>query len=244
MGIEFEKIITEAEARLFYIGLTDRNHTTYGHHFPPHRTRFVVLDGQNRATIAQKHHKNQVWGTLRHWFIANHIKANDQIKVIYNEKVLINNISVLRLIPLSDIALSEVTTDEQENVQIGAGFGTPENNKDVEAAAVEFVKSHYIEKGWAVESVETLKCGFDLIAYKDKEVKNLEVKGISGEKQSFMITTNEFRQAKENDNFEICIVTKTLTHCPNLTTYDGKQFLSKFNLLPLSYRAEIKQQIR
>jgi hypothetical protein len=240
MEIEFEKIITEAEARSFYIGLTDRNQQTYGQHFPPHLTKFVIIDGQNRATIAQKHHKNQVWGTLKHWFIANNIQANDQIRVIYNKNELINNINVLRLVPSSNIAFFKDTTEEQKNVLIGAGFGTPEKNKDVEETAVEFVRTHYIKKGWAVESVETLKCGFDLIAFKEKEVKNIEVKGISGEKQSIILTANEFGQAQKNDNFEICIVTKALTNFPNLTTYDGKQFLSKFNLSPLSYHAEIK----
>lgn len=241
MGIDFEKIITDAEARSFYIGLTDRNHKTYGHHFPTHLTKLVILDGQNRATIAQKHHRNQVWGTLRHWFLANNIKANDQIRVIYDENFLISNLNVLKLIPLSEIATAEDTSNEEDKVQAGAGFGTPENNKDIEEAAVEFVKSHYVEKGWTVESVETLKCGFDLIAFKDEEVKNIEVKGISGEKQSFIITTNEFRQARQNDNFEICIVTKALTHLPKLNAYDGKHFLNNFNLLPLSYRAEIKE---
>ncbi len=36
----------------------------------------------------------------------------------------------------------------------GGGFGSGENNAEVEAAAIDFVKQYYCQEGWDVESVE------------------------------------------------------------------------------------------
>src|ERR1051325_6447708 len=53
-------------------------------------------------------------------------------------------------------------TDFERQVRKGVGFGTPETNKKVECAAIDHVTEDYVSRGWAVESVEAEKCGFDL----------------------------------------------------------------------------------
>jgi hypothetical protein len=62
--ITFLRKLGVPEARDGYLNLTNEAGKTYGHHFPEHLTRFVVVDQDGRISFAQKHHANQMWGTL------------------------------------------------------------------------------------------------------------------------------------------------------------------------------------
>jgi hypothetical protein len=57
--------------------------------------------------------------------------------------------------PLTD--LPEV----EHQISVGAGFGDAATNKLVETAAVLHVSNHYSARGWDVESVERLRCGYE-----------------------------------------------------------------------------------
>ncbi len=125
----------------------------------------------------------------------------------------------------------------QEN---GGGFGTPETNEEVESSAVRYVTKWYNSNGWEVESVENQKCGFDLICTKNGIQENVEVKGVSGKYCSFIITAGEVRQSEANPKFVICIVTNALSTNPNLYRCSGTEFLERFSIEPIQYKAKLK----
>lgn len=56
---------------------------------------------------------------------------------------------------------------EQQISKSGAGYGDPETNRKVERAAVSFVTEWYEGRGWKVETVEAMKCGYDLSCTKN-----------------------------------------------------------------------------
>ncbi|GEM_PF-4608794 len=130
----------------------------------------------------------------------------------------------------------------QQTPPSGAGFGIPEENKKVEKAAVDFVKQKYINDGWEVNSVENEKCGYDLECHKDGITENVEVKGISGTEQSFIITAGEIYQAQTNSLFVLAVVTSARSQPPVLTRYSGRDFFDCFELKPLQYRAVLRSE--
>ena len=80
----------------------------------------------------------------------------------------------------------------------GGGGGDPEDNKEVEKAAVQAAKRHYKSRGYEVESVETENFGWDLEAVKGGEKLRVEVKGISKDRVFVSLTHNEFKAAKRH----------------------------------------------
>lgn len=125
-----------------------------------------------------------------------------------------------------------------ESLRVGAGFGDSESNREVEKAAILFVNDFYKSKGWNVKSVELEKCGYDLECVRNKVQEHVEVKGIKGSIASFIITSREVKEAKSNPNFVICIVTSVLS-TPKLLKFTGKEFISKFQLEPLAFKATL-----
>lgn len=152
----------------------------------------------------------------------------------------IENIFVDELEKLaSSKIIRDVSIDEQVQ-KVGGGFGNPETNRKVEQAAVSFVKSHYEQNHWSVESVESEKCGYDLLCTKNSIQEHVEVKGIQGDFVSFIITNGEVRQSQSNENFVLCAVTSALSN-PTLHRFSASEFREKFALEPISYRASLKQ---
>jgi hypothetical protein len=127
--------------------------------------------------------------------------------------------------------------EESGQGQVGAGFGTPAENKQVEEAAIGTVKRSYEDDGWDVRSVEREKCGFDLECRKSRVVEHVEVKGVRGTEQSFIITAGEVEQARKDPTFVLMVVTSALSALPNVTRYSGAAFLGQFRLAPVQYRA-------
>jgi hypothetical protein len=125
-------------------------------------------------------------------------------------------------------------------VNAGAGFGDSIENKLVEDAAVDAVKTCYEKDGWTVGSVEREKRGFDLECRKGQVVENVEVKGVRGTKQSFIITAGEVEQARRNNEFVLIVVTSALSKSPVLTRYSGAEFGRKFELAAVQYRAVVR----
>lgn len=96
--IEFKKTISQPEIDSFYLNLTDDFGNKYGHHFPSHKTTFVVVDSKNRKTSAKKHHANQIWGSVRNWYNENNINVGQRITVKFDINEKIDNNFVLHLI--------------------------------------------------------------------------------------------------------------------------------------------------
>lgn len=126
-----------------------------------------------------------------------------------------------------------------EEVKVGAGFGDPERNRKVEVAAVSFTAKWYESRGWTVESVESKKCGYDLLCLKGSSVEHVEVKGANGDSLAFIITNNEVREALEDPRFVLCVVTSALRH-PQLSRYLGNEFADEFELTPLAFTAKLR----
>ena len=124
----------------------------------------------------------------------------------------------------------------QQTVSSGAGFGNPEENKEVEKAAIAIVKKKYKFDGWTVRSVERDKCGYDLACHKGETTENIEVKGVRWSEQSFFITAGEVQQAQTNPKFVLFLVTSALTS-PVLSSYSGPEFVRRFKLKCVQYRA-------
>jgi hypothetical protein len=124
--------------------------------------------------------------------------------------------------------------------QPGAGFGDAAENKIVESKAVDAVIMDYEGKGWSVRSVEPDKCGFDLICTKNDVIENVEVKGIKGSTPCFIITAGEVGQAETNPRFFLVVVTAALSSSPKLTKYSGAEFMHRFKLSAVQYRATLK----
>jgi hypothetical protein len=120
----------------------------------------------------------------------------------------------------------------------GAGFGTPESNPAVENAAIVAVTRLYERKGWHVEDVSALKLGFDLRCRKGRQIEEVEVKGVTGIDEGFIITANEVRQAEVNERFVLCVVTNAMSHSSKVTRYVGSEFAKEFTLRPLQYVAK------
>ncbi len=240
MKVIFEKIINQSEINHHYLNLTGTDRKTYGKSFPEHLTRFAIIDGKGRVTIAQQHGSNQIWGTLYYWYRANDIKADDKIIVSYDSEEFNNGLHVLRLVNVEDLTNEGINEPGKESSS-GGGFGDSEDNKEIETKAVAYVTKWYSDSDWDVDSVERIKCGFDLVCTKKDVVENVEVKGVSGTDISFMITANEVRQAEQNDNFILCVVTNAGSNSPNLSRYTGKEFIEKFNIAPVILRAVIKE---
>lgn len=121
----------------------------------------------------------------------------------------------------------------------GAGYGSYENNKLVEEAAIQAVTNMYRLNGWKVQSVERDRCGFDLICVRSHERNDVEVKGVSGSDCNFILTYGELEQAKINEKFMLCVVTNARSE-PTIQTFTGSEFISKFNIVPVQYRASIQ----
>lgn len=132
--------------------------------------------------------------------------------------------------------------DLEEKVRTGAGFGSPETNKKVEKAAILFATGLYEKQGWEVESVEQKKIGYDLLCKKGKQRDHVEVKGIKGSSECFIITAREVQQARINPCFKICVVTSALSKHPALHQYHGADFIDAFQLKPLAFRAKSSQR--
>jgi hypothetical protein len=126
--------------------------------------------------------------------------------------------------------------------RLGAGFGICESNALVEHAAIKLVTKTFRQTGWTVQSVERDKCGFDLRCCKGKAVKEVEVKGVAGSVEGFLITGGEVAQAERNPRFVICVVTDALSDDARLTSYTGKEFLRRFTLDPIQFAARIRHK--
>jgi hypothetical protein len=104
--IEFRRVIVDGEVRNHYLNLTDENKKNYGAEFPVSGTRLAIKDAAGRVTPAQKHHNNQIWGTLNHWFTDNNIQPGTIVLIRYDAAEKIDNLPVVHLLPQPQI-LSE-----------------------------------------------------------------------------------------------------------------------------------------
>ena len=95
--VTFLRTLSESEVKSGYLNLTDNARETYGHLFPKHTTKFVVLDHNGRRSSAEQHHRNQVWGNLKNWYRKTKAKAGDTVIVSFDHTERIGGLHVLHL---------------------------------------------------------------------------------------------------------------------------------------------------
>ncbi len=68
-------------------------------------------------------------------------------------------------------------------------------------------------------------------------VEHVEVKGVSGTEEAFVMTHGEVRCAQWDPAFVLYVVMQALSDAPQLARYTGAEFLTGYDLSALQYRA-------
>lgn len=121
--------------------------------------------------------------------------------------------------------------------QHGAGFGTPEQNRRVEQAAVDHVTRKMREMGWQVQNVSSQKLGYDLVCRKGRECRHVEAKGSRGTDRQFIITANEKCTWSTDPSYALALVTNALKSTRAILWFNGKRGHRQFRFLPISFVA-------
>ncbi len=124
----------------------------------------------------------------------------------------------------------------------GAGFGTPEENRLVEKAACNAVKDYFRKRKHRIRSREKENLGYDFDIICDGRILHVEVKGVSGSRLKFPITSNEVACAKFDRAFHLAVVTEARSGKPLVHLFTAKEFLKRFKLKPLAFYAEHNRQ--
>jgi len=134
---------------------------------------------------------------------------------------------------------SKAARDAAQSSMVGAGFGTALENRQLERAAISFVKRHFRRQRWKVVDVSSEKRGFDLFCHRGRSERHVEVKGSKSSKIQFIITTNEREAWSSDSRFVLALVTSVLGSSPILHTFTGPIDLEKFRLATISYVATL-----
>jgi hypothetical protein len=124
---------------------------------------------------------------------------------------------------------------QTERAPHGAGFGTPEQNKRVERAALRHVIRYLRARRWSVQDVSSENRGYDLFCSRRKEELHVEVKGARGDGQQFPLTARELHTWSNDQRFTLAFVGNALSGSPLLSLFPGPEARTEFEFRPLSY---------
>lgn len=122
---------------------------------------------------------------------------------------------------------------------IGAMFGSSDQNKRVEKAAIRTATSFLELEGWKVHSVEADGLGYDLHCAKPGQVLKVEVKGVRGLQPTFILTAGEYKRAQSDEKFALCVVTSALRE-PKVIFLRRTKLKAALRVVPLSYKAGLQ----
>lgn len=125
-------------------------------------------------------------------------------------------------------------TEASEKAMSGGGFGSPEENRRVERAAVTFVRRYFKRYGWGVRDVSATRCHYDLECRRGRSTLHVEVKGTRGTDQQFILTHAEAETWKADPRFRLALVTSALAK-PRLFQFRGPQALKGFHMKPIAF---------
>lgn len=132
---------------------------------------------------------------------------------------------------------AEVSESAAEQAAKGGGFGTPENNKRVEKAAVRHVTRHYKSQGWSVKDISSDNHGYDLICKASGDERHVEVKGACGDGQQFILTAKELKAWSTDKRFVLAFVGNALSAKPSISFFPHATSQAEFSIRPLSFMA-------
>lgn len=142
---------------------------------------------------------------------------------------------------LLDAAASRLRVDSRAAERLaetrlrGAGFGTPENNKRVESAAVKHMVRCLRRAGWSVRDVSRENRGYDLLCKRRGREVHVEVKGATGGEQQFMLTSHEKDIWSSDTRFVLAFVGNALSSRPIISQFRGPQSQADFEFRVVSY---------
>lgn len=143
-----------------------------------------------------------------------------------------------RLMPLLPPWPDAGPLDEELTISptAGAGFGSPDKNAIVEAAAMQAVIEHY--RGWEHEDVSSDKVGWDITFTKRSsgERARVEVKGVSSGVPTVLLTRNELKAARTKSDWRLAVVTRALSD-PKVHEYTSEEVLAAAE--PYVYKATL-----
>lgn len=126
---------------------------------------------------------------------------------------------------------------EQLPSRTGSGYGDAESNKKVETAAIDHVLRTWKAKGFKVTSREAEKVGYDLEVQSGKERWHVEVKGTSGSEEGFILTENEYAQARSDPKWLLEIVINALdAKKRRILAYAAKDLEKHFSKRAIQYQ--------
>lgn len=126
---------------------------------------------------------------------------------------------------------------DADRLVMGGGFGTTDENKLVETAAIKRIAGYLRRVGWVVRDKSRENLGFDLLCRKKGEEIHVEVKGSRGTRQQFVLTANEFKCWADDPRFVLAHVGNACSKSPNLSFFRGKAGMAEFGFQPISYFA-------
>ncbi|GEM_PF-1248091 len=141
----------------------------------------------------------------------------------------------------SQLPRNDSEMGSEDAAYVGAGYGDPSRNKEVEVAAIRHVSNLLGREGWQVASVEADKVGFDLLCVRPDAERHVEVKGIGGAMVGFIITHNELWRSRTDPNFVLYAVTDALSTEPKEHAYSGSELEGAFGFRPLQFFAKLKK---
>jgi hypothetical protein len=130
--------------------------------------------------------------------------------------------------------------DDGGGVGVGGGFGDAETNRRVELAAMDVVMSAYRSEGFDVKDESAAKCGWDITARKNSEVFHIEVKGVTGQAVTFLLTAHEFDTAKDDPQWLLAVISKALTD-PQYYELDAADVLA--HAQPFMYQVRVPEDV-
>lgn len=122
----------------------------------------------------------------------------------------------------------------------GGGFGSAEDNKAVERAAMRVAATRLRQDGWKVRDVSARKCGYDLECSRGRSLLHVEVKGGSGLEKKFILTQNELATWEADRNYSLALVTLALEECPLVEFFHGQSGLGRIRRKPIAHACVVK----
>jgi hypothetical protein len=155
------------------------------------------------------------------------------VKTLY----AISDADVAVLLRAAGAADLGTASSEEAEPMVEVRLTDPEHNRQVERAAVEFVKAQLRSENWDIDSTEDDGCGYDLGCRRGGAELHVEVKGTAGEGNQFVLTAKEHRCASKDPLFELFLVSNALSATPRFERWTGTQLLKAFDAKPVAYIA-------
>lgn len=119
-----------------------------------------------------------------------------------------------------------------------------ERRKEVEEAAIAFVKAHYPKSRFEIDDRQMAKCGFDLLVRQKADLRrelHVEVKGTQNASPHFLMSHREYAYMLANPrHWRLAMVTDALTTKPRLEIMGGEAVQARFFWKVFTWHATAK----